>query len=564
MLEYLSISNLAVISDVEIEFGPGLNVITGETGAGKSMIVQALEMLRGGRASSQWIRTGQDNAKVGATITQGADILSRFEDFCDENGEEIIIERTLTAQGRSRVRIQGALSNIQTLAELTGELIELTSQHDHQKLLSSASYISMVDSMISQNDVFEKLRMSYESLEKAARNLDDLKQKLTNRSSRMENLEFLLEELRGVSPKVGEYENLLKLRRKLASMQDIISTSLWAEELLYSGDSSVSGSLFEIIRKARALSKSEPQMEQVSDILEEARTLCTEAAGVFRNLGEFEDADADPDFVEARLHSYEKLIRKHGVEDADKLISVMQTLEDEFATLNEVSFGVEKLEKQVLSLRKETAELCNKLTELRLKAATDLEKRVSQELGHLGFTGAVFHIEIVPKKAPVNTEDWKLFNGLFMTATGSDKASFLFSANPGLALRPVSESASGGEISRIHLAIKCACVSSSPQLTSIYDEVDAGIGGTTANAVGLKLKTVALKRQIICITHLPQIAAFADHHFVVSKEIVNGSTNTTVRALTLDERIKEIARMMGGVSPESLNLAEKMIKNSDT
>ncbi|MBN2724713.1 MAG: DNA repair protein RecN [Deltaproteobacteria bacterium] len=565
MLEFLTIKNLAVISDAEIEFFPGLNVITGETGAGKSMVVQALGMLRGDRADSGWIRAGEENAVVGATIDCGESIsveLSQYlpeESFDDD--PQLVLERIISNQGKNRVRINGSLSKLRTLSLLSSEIIELTSQHDQVKLLSPSNYSAIVDTYLDDKDLPAKLRNKLAELDTIDSRLNELKTGSIENQRRMEILEFHIKELKNADIEEGEYASLLQLSKKISSLSEIVSSAQWAEFSISGDESSILNMLGEIIRKISLYHDIEPEFAEAIENLEKARELLLDASSIFRHSGDRELPDFNPDDIQNKLHIMEKLSKKHGVGSPDELIAVLENLESEFNSFSNDESSIPELENTLNTLRTEALKLAGVLTAERKKCARKLSNQVKTELMDLGFTNADFIVEIEPRTPSKNSKTCRIYDDLYISDEGADKVSFLFSANPGLPPKPLSETASGGEISRIHLAMKCAASGFQNTLTTIYDEVDTGIGGETANMVGKKLKKISLNRQVICITHLPQIAAFADHHYTVHKEIKDNQTWTKVKKLSNDERITEVARMMGTISDDAVKLSKALIEN---
>jgi DNA repair protein RecN (Recombination protein N) len=564
MLEYLGIENLAVISKAEIEFGKGLNIITGETGAGKSMVVQALSLLRGSRASASWVRAGEERAKVEAVLD--LESVPRIDGLDDEFGlgddPTLNIERIVREGGKGRIKINGSLTRAKVLHDFVGSLIELSSQHDQQILLSPASYLSILDEFNSSSIIGKELVQTLEQLDLIAKNIDELKVKGEKRSEEIENLKYKFHELSSLEIQPSEKEELLLRRKRLRAANEIMDVSVKAESIIYSDDESILEVLHSITKELEALSETEPQFKNASGLVADASGYLEEAVSILRGFTRIED-DADSlEWVESRLHTLERILSKYSCKTEEDAILLIESTKDQMDILDNFDSELNSLIDKEMLISKKAWILADKLSNERKSSGKILEKSITAELQELGFNQAKFIIRLTHKKPRFDSPSHRVKEDKLLSSSGYDAVDFLFDPNPGEEPRPISSGASGGELSRIHLAIKVALSKIDRVITTVYDEVDAGIGGPIGTIVGAKLKLVAEKRQIICITHLPQIAAFADTHFVVYKELENNRTYTRIRKLNNDERLKEIARMLGGITPQSLEHAKALLTES--
>ncbi|MBU1536889.1 DNA repair protein RecN [Myxococcota bacterium] len=563
MLEYLSIENLAVISSTEMEFGPGLNIISGETGAGKSMVVQALSILRGERAFSNWIRSGEASARIQAVFdTEGAPVPD-FLTFPEaEDHTSFTIERVVREGGKGRIKVNGSLLTAAQLKELTGLLIELSSQHDQQLLLMPSHYLTLVDDAGDLALMRHEYQAALGELDTLAQAYDLLKQKGDAREREIDSLTFRQKELLALSPHPGELEELRQQRLRLKAGHQILAMASKVDSLLYSDDAAVLEILHGLSREMGTLAPIEPRFEEGAAMVNEAITLLDEVTSIMRDLSNVEDELSSLEAVEARLHRLERGLAKYAVESEEALLALLDATKNELDAIENYDHSLKKALAQVETAREKAGSLALALHGAREKTARQLALDTTQELTELGFPNARFFI-IVEPLAPRADTPWHRVHGEHgLARSGITRVDFLFNANPGEASRPVSQGASGGELSRIHLAIKVALAHGDKVVTTVYDEIDSGIGGPVAQSVGEKLRRVGKHRQVICITHLPQIAAFGDSHFSVFKEVRDERTYTGIKELTGEERIEELARMLGGISPESLDHARALLNRA--
>jgi DNA repair protein RecN (Recombination protein N) len=557
MLTMLRIAGFALIDEVELPLGPGLTVITGETGAGKSIVVEAMGLLRGARAGVDVIKTGRDEARVEALIAlpAGGAARARLEAdgrAVDPNEDDgLLVRRVISRAGRGRVHLGGGLATAGDLATHVSGLIDIASQHDQQSLTDPDSQLAILDAFAETQGLRAEMAEAHASLGEARRALEVFSADARSRGEREDLLRFQLGELDAAQPVAGEEESLKTERERLKGAEKFFSATAGGEDALYARDGAVAERIAAVARDLAPLAALDAELAPLAERLQGAQAVIEDVA---RDLGRYaRGIRSDParlGEVEERLFLLQRLCRKHGgsVED---LVAKRATLARELADIG--SFD------EALVARKDAVERAEMLaraaavalTTARRKAATGLEKKVSATLQELGFATA---------RVPVAVEEREL------GATGSDRVRFLFAPNPGEAPRPLAKIASGGELSRVMLAVKQALARTDEVLTYVFDEVDAGLGGGAAEIVGRKLKKLAADRQVIVITHLPQVAAFGDAHVRVTKTAAKGQTRVEIELLPEADRAAELARMLGGAKPsaEAAAHAVEMLKRART
>ena len=526
MIRYLAIRNLAVIESVSVEFEPAFNVLTGETGAGKSILVEAVGLLLGGRAAQDLLRTGEELATVEASF-EAAD------------GSELIVRREVTSQGRSRAFINGALGTAAALKDLSNRLVELHGQHEHQQLLDPAQHLLVLDEFGSLASLRDQLAGAFDRVKRARDQIDRLRMDDRERSARLELVEFQLNELMSAALTSGEDDALAAERQILRSadrVQRLCQESYFA---LYDDEQAVIGRLDHVWKRVGELAGFDPRFvpflearDGISAQLEElAFTLRDFAARIDASPSRLQD-------VEDRLALLERLKRKHGPALAD-VIDRRDALASEHAALTGGTFSLVELEQQLRQASAEYLELARDLSARRQSAAQRLARSLERELADLAMDRARVDIRVA---SATDEHHW--------TGRGLDSVEFFLSANLGEEPRPLARIVSGGELSRVMLALKTlAAVAADPtsaQKTLIFDEVDAGIGGRVATVVGQKLALLGERYQVLCITHLPQVAACGRTQFLIQKQTRGRRTVTSVQKLSRSERVEELARMMGG------------------
>ena len=544
MLRHLRVTNFAILSDVEIELGPGMNVLTGETGAGKSLIVEAVNLLRGGRASADIPRHGADEAVVEAIVEVPADLRAHVSAVIEgaglpaSDGDEVFIRRVIQRGGRSRTYVNGALTTAARLAELGALLIDLSGQHQHQGLVDAARHLDLLDAFARHGGgteaLVETMTAAWAELRRCSDELVALGGDERQREARVDYLTFQLEELDAAALQPGEDVALELERVRLASVDLLSSAARGAEEILYGGDDSARDRVAAASREVERALKTDVTLEPLARQLGEIETLIDDAADQLRTYAD--KLEGDPErlmWLDERIALVRRLTRKHAgtldqvIAKAAELRAELDSLTGRDAKLAELAAARSKAEAAAVGA-------AAALTSSRKKAARKLEREVGAALTELGMGSARLTVVI---------EDRTL------GPTGADRVELMLASNKGEDTRPLTKVASGGELSRIMLALKLSLRRADEVATYVFDEVDAGIGGATAQVVASQIRAVAsveTGRQVLCVTHLPQIAAYADHHFHVEKTEVGGRTETHVRRLTAAARKDELARMLGG------------------
>jgi DNA repair protein RecN (Recombination protein N) len=562
MLKELNIKNFAIIDQLRVEFGPGLNVLTGETGAGKSIVVDALNLALGERASTDLVRTGSPEAVVEAAFelnglgsTMVADILAG-QGIEAAPGEDLIVRRVISAAGKSKVYINGSLANLNTLAELGAHLADIHGQHEHQSLLSVDQQMDMLDSFGGLLEAREAFATSYQQLHELRKQLAGLEAGEREKAQREDLLRYQANEIEGARLKEGEDEELANEQRVLANSEKLAGLAASADATLYSSEDSVLAALKRAVTNVRDIASIDNKLVPVLELLNSGRAQIEEAA---REVAAYADrVEFDPNRLEHigdRLDLIQKLKKKYGG-TIREIIAFGAAAAAELEKIERSGEEMERLRKEILGLKAGITAKAKDLTKKRTAAAKELEKKVEGELGHLGMKKTTFVVKIMQEPGDDTTD------GFRAGPRGADRVEFLISPNPGEEPRPLAKIASGGELSRIMLALKTILVEGDPIPTLVFDEVDAGIGGAVADEVGKKLRKIATRRQVFCITHLAQIASMATSHYGVAKAVKKDRTSTEVRLLGDRERVDEIARMLGGktITGTTLKHAEEMIE----
>lgn len=540
MLVELSIKDFAIIENLRVSFGPGLNIFTGETGAGKSIIMDAISLILGDRASNGLIRDGRDEAHVEALfdVSGCKGIEGVLKEAGIEHSENLVIKRVVQRAGRNRVYINGNLATLVTLTEVGRRLIDIYGQSEHQSLTRPEEHIEILDSF----GGFQNLRnymsnacRAYGSLKKE---YEGLIQEAKTSSERRDLLEFQLNEITGASLMPGEDVDLKALHEKLKNAEKIKSVTAGAERAVYSDAGSVIERLGVVLKALKDISVFDPKISKPCEAIESSLYQIEDAAGFLRDYSE--SIDADPDVLErvdSRLDLINRLKKKYG--GLDEILARKLSLEKELSGIAGFEDRIKGLEAGVKEAMEKASLAASNLADARGAAAKELEKRMEDELSTLGMKGAVFEVAMDTERNPDGS--------VRFNEKGSERVSFFISTNPGEGIKPLARIASGGELSRIMLAMKnITAVGRVPTL--IFDEIDAGVGGAMAQVVGLKIKEVSKIDQVLCITHLPQIAAFADKHFLVAKKGASGGrTVTSVEELSGDGKIEHISTMLAGM-----------------
>jgi DNA repair protein RecN (Recombination protein N) len=538
VLTSLQVRDFAIVDQISVEFEPGMTVLTGETGAGKSILVDAVGLVLGERGSSQIVRSGAKRAEFSAEfdISELGDVRQWLEEQALDQDDACLLRRVVAADGRSRAFINGNAVTMQQLKTIGERLLDIHGQHFHQSLGRKPVQRDLLD-------YFGKLQKQRSATESCYEKWQSLQQKLeqllaadVDRASRLDLLEFQLRELDALAVTADELPELQAERQRLLNsgkLAEGVSTALAA--LNEDDGASANSLLAEASRSVAALIEFDNQLAPVGELLESAAIQVAEAAEELQRYGDSIDMDpARRDWVEERLDALQDVARKHRttVEDIPALV---ERLREEFDALNHAEERGRELESEAAAARDDYFKLAGKLSKARSKAARDFAAAVSAAMDGLGMPGGVFEVRI-ERLADDGARAW-----------GIDDIEFLISANPGQPPMPLSKVASGGELSRMSLAVQVIAADGSKIPTMVFDEVDSGVGGRVAEMVGRRLQELGAKRQVLCVTHLPQVASLAAHHFRISKVSDGKATRTGVAVLGKEERIEELARMLGGV-----------------
>jgi len=567
----LRIRDLAIIETLEIEFSPGLNILTGETGAGKSIIVGALELILGGRASADDIRSQSERARVEAVFDISA--LPHVRKWLGSHGLEsgendLIVAREISRSGRGRNFIMGSLVPLAALRELGNELVDLHGQHQHQSLLAEERHLDVLDDFARTGELRHRVANLFAKWRKLRDRLEELSRDERQIEQRKDMLVFQVREIEAAALQIGEDERLEEERRRLAHAEALAEAALRAEDILVEGEHCEPTLLALLARVEDAveeLARYDPTTAPLAEELREERFKLEDIAA---RLSEYRSGlEPDPqrlEVVEDRLDTIRRLKKKYGA-TIEEILALCDENKRELERLEHRDDEIEKTRAQLERAAEELGRACKALSEARREGAKKLERALVRVLDNLNMPRTRF--EVAFDHEPAEQGQGVPIEGRFYRAdsTGIDRVRFLISPNPGEQLKPLRKIASGGEISRIMLALKSLIAANDRIPTLVFDEIDVGIGGATADRVGEKMAELSKRRQIICITHLPQIAAKARTHFAVEKKVVSGRTVTCVRRLEPTERPAELARLLEGARVTELGRrhAAQMIERAE-
>jgi DNA repair protein RecN (Recombination protein N) len=553
MLRELQITNLAIIEKLHVEFDDGLNILTGETGAGKSIIIDAVNLILGGRASSDLIRSGAEEASVEALfdLSGRPALLENLSAAGIECDGELLVRRVVSRGGKNRVFIAGGLATTSMLSEISRTLINIYGQHESQTLLKTEHHLRLLDGFSGLFELRDSFASRFELYQRAKGELEALEQGEREAARRIDLLAFQSGEIADAKLRIGEEEELAEERLRLAHGEKLLCSTQQAFDSLYGGDAALLGALRRVISSVAESGAIDHVLAPVAEALETAYAQLEDAALTLRDYAA--GVEADPGRLEQlddRLDAINRLKRKYG-ENIAEMLAYKQEIDEELATLTGREQARDSLLERIAGLKAELASIGAKLSKGRSEGARALKSGMERELAELAMTHAVFETSFEATSEP--------------KAYGFEKAEFLFSPNPGEPPKSIAKIASGGELSRLMLALKQLHPESEVP-TLIFDEVDSGIGGATSALVGVKLKRVAAAQQVLAITHLPQVAAFADLHLRVEKNVSQGRTATSVERLTGEARVAEVARMLGGarVTEKTVEHAREMIQEAVT
>lgn len=546
MLTFLRVRHLAIIDQLEVEFGPGLNVITGETGAGKSILIDALSFVLGERAQPELVRTGAKQAEVEALfdIADDPETLARLSAFGLDPEPELVVRRVVMASGRTRAYVNGSLASAGQLAELARGLVDISSQHEHHTLVDPSTHLGYLDAFGMLEPLRAEIAQAHRKLREADDALREAQRAAASKSEREDLLRFQLREIAELDPKPGEEQELTEERDRLRHAARLASAAGGAEEALYAQDGAVCEVLGRIASEVRDAAAIDARLAPMADALDGALAQLEEAA---RELGAYaRGVTMDPERlneVEDRLARLKRLVRKYGG-DVEGILAHRALAEAELAALGNAEERIAELEHARDEALAAASAAARALSAKRKTIAEELARRISEELASLGMGGARVEVQV----APLAERGGELtVDGARLSETGIDRVEFLIAPNRGEEPRPLRKIASGGELSRAMLAIKRVLAGVGRAGLYVFDEVDSGVGGAVAEVIGQKLADVARHHQVICITHLAPIAVYADRHYRVAKSVEGERTKSRIELLDASERLEEIARMVGGL-----------------
>ncbi|MCI8871076.1 MAG: DNA repair protein RecN [Lawsonibacter sp.] len=538
MLSLLHIENIALIEAADIEFDPGFNVLTGETGAGKSIIVDSINAVLGERTSRELIRTGAKSALVHGVFT-GMEKLAWLEENGFPPAEELLLQREIQADGRNVCRVNGRLLTVSQLRELGRQLLNIHGQHDGQQLLDPACHLGYLDGFGRTGKLLKAYQDSYQTLTQLKKEIASLEMDEAERSRRVDTLTYQIQELERAQLRAGEDEEL-DARKSLLRSSGKLMEAVQEARYALDGDEESQGAaalLGQAEGALRSAARYSPAMAELAESLKQLCALADEASEQLRDAGEeLNFSPEELDELESRLDTLYRLKKKYGATAAD-MLDYLERCRRELDQIQEADDTILRLQAKLSKAREEAVSRAKALSQARQAAARKLEKRVQEELKQLDMPKVQFQTDFAPKGGEFGLDE-----------TGGDEVQFLMSANVGEALKPIQKVASGGELARIMLALKNVLAQDDGVESLVFDEVDTGVSGRAAQKVAEKMAQVARHKQVLCVTHLPQIAAMADTHFSVEKGERQGRTFTQVARLDRGTRARELARLIGGSS----------------
>ena len=554
MIESLYIKNVALIEEMNVDFTKGLNILSGETGAGKSIIIDSINFLMGNRIGKDFIRTGEEEALVsGAFFLENEIIVNNIKELGIEIEEDnlILINRKINTSSKGSIKINGKTITLSMLKEISQYLIDFHGQHEHQSLLKSSKHIELLDRFCG-ND-FDKIKLN---LKENLQNYKEINEKLNlisgsdiERNSKIDFLKFQIEEIEEANLKEDEEEELVKERKFLSNMESLIKSSSKVLELIYSGNNGNESAIDKLYEASGLISNISENDNEALEFFESIEGITAELDDLIRRVRKYNsNLENDPerlDEINERLELIYKLKRKYGKTIAE-IISFLNKTQEEFDFLINSTKLLEQYNKEINDILTKIKENCLKLHDIRLKNAKIIEEQIENHLKDLGMKSAKFKISIT------ETEEFNI--------NGNDKVEFMITPNVGEPLKQLSKIASGGEMSRVMLSLKTVLAGVDNIGTFIFDEIDSGVSGRAAQMVAQKLAVLANKKQILCITHLPQIAAMSHSHYLIEKSTNGNNTKTTLSKLSEKNIIEELARLIGGaaITENTLNAAKEL------
>ena len=544
MLHSLHIENIAVIKHVDLEFSSGFMVMSGETGAGKSIIIDSINLILGAKADRDLIRHGENTATVSALFT---DLSEKTVIMCNDLGiflddeKSILVQRSFSVDGRSGVKINGRTINLSVLKQLAPGLVDIHGQSDSGALADPEKHIDILDIYASSQDMLTSYREVYARLEKVRRDIQDITKKESERERLKEILSYQIKDIDSMKLRVGEEEELIDKKVKIKNSEKITKNSEFAYKALRGSEKGSAAYLIDrSITALTQLAGVVPSYEEYADRLREALSSVEDIAEEVRAVLEdfYEDPTTTLNAIESRLDKISKLKRKYGL-TVEAVLEFRDNAKSELDTLENYEGTLDSLKKEEDKLYREALVVADKLHARRIEWAKTLKVKITDILEFLDMPGVVFY-------AKIDTEE--VDGKKTLNKDGYDKVEFYFSANKGAEPQSLAKIASGGEIARVMLAIKSVIADNDGVSSVVFDEIDAGVSGKTARKIGMRMMDMSSGLQIFCVTHSAQIASLADIHFLISKSEINGATETSVRALDYDGRVKELSRILGGIN----------------
>lgn len=555
MLNHIHIRDFAIVDEVDLDLHQGMSVLTGETGAGKSILLDALGLALGDRADSDMVRHGAERAEISVDfdVATMKNVDAWLQERELDSGEQCQLRRTISKDGRSRGYINGSPATLALMRELGEQLVDIHGQHEHQSMMRKENQRALLDDYAQHQGLLRDVGQLYFKWSRLNDEFKNLSQADEDRSARQELLSFQVKELDSLGLAEGEFEQMEEEYARLSNASSLIEVCNVATSALYESDEgSIHDQLGRVEARLNQLREFDPKLGEMADLINSAAIQVQEAAS---ELGHHLDSlDLDParlQELEQRISSVHDLARKHHI-DPESVHSLLNILSEELHGMENADQRLAQLHDEITSAAQAYEEAATKLTTSRNKAASKLDKLVTENMQELGMKGGSFSIQLSPHESSK------------YSAYGAEQVAFLVSANPGQPEKLLSKVASGGELSRISLAIQVIVASNARIPSLIFDEVDVGIGGGIAEIVGRKLRSLGQHAQVLCVTHQPQVAALAHHHLQVSKQSDKGVTQTGVELLNEGERVIEVARMLGGVeiTSQTLSHAKEMIDRS--
>lgn len=563
MLRELSIRNFAIIDDLTIRFDDGLTILSGETGAGKSIIVNAVNLLLGSRVSAKMIRDGCESAELSAFFdvprTSAAATLMAENGYAADDG--LLVRRVIAANDRHRIYINDRMATMQMLAAMTADLACISGQHAHQGLLREETHLDILDRFGHLDPLVKRLGGLYHQMVPLAKQIERLQVQKESQEKEIELLRFQADEIDDADISPGEDDSLEQERQRLKHAETLIGSVQTAIARLYGDPGAILEQLVEVRKLLDRSLQVDPELTEAVSTLSDHLYGLEDVTDTLRSyLGSLDTDMGRLEPVEARLDQLNRLKRKYGG-TLEALFQRRKEIETQLQAIDSLDDDITHRQRELTDLHGRAAAMARQLSEKRGQAAAAFARCVEDELRSLRMAGTRFGVHLTQAACPSPASAWLCVDECALSATGIDQAAFMIAPNVGESLKPLSAIASGGELSRVVLALKAILAETDSVGAIIFDEVDAGIGGAVADVVGKKLEALSKKHQLICITHLHQIARFGDHHYYIEKQVKKGRTITRIQPMDREARIREIARMLGGekITPAALEHARSLV-----